>query len=415
LIASPLMTTNPIAWHDRLFWFALAGYTFTLPISHTIAVRYGAFALLIVATVSLCLRDRQLPALPLKGAWAVYAGIALISCINAVSPMQSLTEVRVEILNCLLVFSVSVTWARQRDLLEPFACVATASNLILVAIGLGVAGFGKSLPELMQLPDLVRAGLNANYLLTMAALVCYLGWTQLLKGRHALSAGIFLLLIADVLSMFVSLNRQALVALATGLLCAAGLLLQHRFTWKRFAVAVAVVLILTGLVFVQILHRAENVENIDSIAQTTVSRDVRWKLWKFSIEKIVEHPLTGGGFGRAVFDKLYPDFMPDDPMLWHAHNMVLNKGIQMGFPGIAAFLLLWIALLRAFAAHLGDPANRSAIAIVGITTLATVFMKNMTDDFFVRDMALWFWLLTGILLGSLQRLAVREDHSVKAQ
>jgi len=246
-------------------------------------------------------------------------------------------------------------------------------------------------------------------------LVFYLGWTQWTKGKHALSVGIFLLLIADVLSMFVSLNRQALVALATGLLCAAILLLQRSFTWKRVGAAVGVVLIVTGLIFVQVLHRAETIENIDSIAQTTVSRDVRWKLWKFSMEKIVEHPLTGGGFGRAVFEKLYPDFMPDDPMIWHAHNMVLNKGIQMGIPGIAAFLLLWFALLRAFAAHLGSPANRGAIAIVGITTLATVFMKNMTDDFFVRDMALWFWMVNGILLGSLQRLAVREDHSVKAQ
>ena len=414
-MTSPPITTHPIAWYDRLFWFALVVYTFTLPISHTIAVRYAAFALLIVATVSLCLGNRQLPALPLKGAWAAYACVALISCVNAVVPMQSLGEVRVEILYCLLVFLMGVTWAKQRDLLEPFACVAAAANLILVAIGLGVAGFGKSIPELLQLPGWVRAGLNANYLLTMAALVFYLGWTQWIKGKHALSVGIFLLLIADVLSMFVSLNRQALVALATGLLCAAILLLQRSFTWKRVGAAVGVVLIVTGLIFVQVLHRAETIENIDSIAQTTVSRDVRWKLWKFSMEKIVEHPLTGGGFGRAVFEKLYPDFMPDDPMIWHAHNMVLNKGIQMGIPGIAAFLLLWFALLRAFAAHLGSPANRGAIAIVGITTLATVFMKNMTDDFFVRDMALWFWMVNGILLGSLQRLAVREDHSVKAQ
>ena len=75
----------------------------------------------------------------------------------------------------------------------------------------------------------------------------------------------------------------------------------------------------------------------------------------------------------------------------------------MGIPGIATFLILWFMLVREFVRHLDSSPARRALAVTGLSLLAAVFVKNMTDDFFVRDMALLFWLLVGILIGSLRR------------
>ena len=400
--ASPT-TARLIDYAHRLFWPGLAVYVFTLPISHSIAVRNAAFVLLILATLLLSIGLRRKPVLPLPGAWAAYAGIALISCLYAISPMKSLGEVRVEIFYCIVIFTIAVTWSKNNDILTEFALIAAASNLILVVIALSMAGFDKSWEYILTLPGWARAGLNANYLLTMAPFLCYAAWAQWRRGKLLIPVGIALLLILDVLALMVSLNRQALMALTAGIFCAGALLLHGQFTWKRCTVFVATLFFLAALLVAQMLHRAGTMENIGQIAQTAISHDVRWPLWKFSVEKIFEHPLAGGGFGRAVFDKLYPEFMPEDILLWHAHNMVLNKGIQMGIPGMLVFLLLWYALLRAFTGHLRGSSRERAIAIAGVATLTTVFLKNMTDDFFVRDMALWFWLVTGVLLGSLQR------------
>lgn len=396
-----------------LFWFALAVYVPMLPISHTIAVRNAAFLLLIVATLLLCLARQRLPALPLKTAWAIYAAVALISCSYAVSPIASLGEVRVEIVYCFLIFSIAVTWSQDRDILPAFARVAAVANLLLVVTALAMAGFDTPIEEILALPGWARAGLSANYLLAVAPLLALFSWRLWTAGKRPLAAGLALILLLDVLAMIVSYNRQALLALAAGIFCAGVLLIKDRFSWRRCAVLAAVMLVVAGLIVAQMARRAASVETVeangsvgavekvDQLAQTVVTKDVRWALWKFSVEKIIEHPLAGGGFGRTVFDKLYPDFMPDDPMLWHAHNMVLNKGIQMGVPGMLAFLLLWLALLRAYSAQLRAAPRQRAIAIAGIATLVVVFAKNMTDDFFVRDMALWFWLINGILLGSL--------------
>ena len=406
------MTFAPNRYAYWLFWLGLVAYVFTLPISHTIAVRNVAFVGLIVATLCLCAGLRQKPSLPLPGAWAGYTAIALISCFYAVVPIASLVEIRVEILYCMAIFSIAVTWSEHEDILHAFAFIAAASNLILVVIALGMAGFDKSLPDLLALPGWARAGLNANYLLTMAALLFYLAWVKWRTENRPLAVGIVLLLMLDVLAMIVSYNRQALLALAAGVFCAGALSLKSRFTWRRGAVFLGILLFLGGLLVAQMVHRAGTIKSVDQLALSAVAEDVRWPLWKFSIEKIIEHPLAGGGFGRAVFDKLYPEFMPDDPMLWHAHNMVLNKGIQMGIPGILAFLLLWYALLNTFVRHLQGSENARALAIAGISTVVAVFAKNMTDDFFVRDMALWFWLVTGMMLGSLRRFPAAVEHPV---
>ena len=393
-----------------LFWVSLAVYAFTLPISNTIAVRNLAFVLLIFSTLCLCIGARQWPMLPLKRAWAIYGAIALISCLYAVDPLSSLGEIKVEIFYCVLIFSIAFTWAKLNDILPKFAFVAATCNLILVVTALSVSGMDKSWGQILALPGWARAGFNTNYILCVFPLLCYLAWTQWNKGNRRLSAGITTLLALDILAMILSYNRQTMVALAAGIFCAAALLLRNQFTWKRAAAFLGTLCLVAALLATQMLRRAETRESVDQVAHTAVAQDVRWPLWKFSVEKIIEHPLTGGGFGRAVFDKLYPEFMPENTMLWHAHNMLLNKGIQMGIPGILAFLFLWYALLRAFTRYLADAPDKRLIAIAGISTLTIIFMKNMTDDFFLRDMALWFWLVNGILLGSLQN---RASHAAR--
>jgi O-antigen ligase len=183
-------------------------------------------------------------------------------------------------------------------------------------------------------------------------------------------------------------------------------MLYLNFSWRRVLALVMVLGAVVLLFSLQLQRRpvGDATETTTAVrqAQVAVKVDPRWEIWRFSIAKIAEHPLVGGGMGRYVFRKLYPEFQPDQLLHWHAHNMILNKGIQMGVPGMLSFLLLWIALGRQLLRHVRSRGADGGLAVAGLSIFAAVFFKNMTDDFFVRDTALMFWLVMGLLLGVLR-------------
>jgi O-antigen ligase len=77
----------------------------------------------------------------------------------------------------------------------------------------------------------------------------------------------------------------------------------------------------------------------------------------------------------------------------------------MGLPGILALLILFASLLRAFwKLTVSGPSLQRAIGIAGFVMVAGVVARNLTNDFFMRDMSLLFWSLTGLMLGLGNRL-----------
>jgi O-antigen ligase len=135
--------------------------------------------------------------------------------------------------------------------------------------------------------------------------------------------------------------------------------------------------------------------------QVQLSNDVRLKFWPKVAARIAEHPLTGTGFGRGVIRKAYPDLTPPEaPALWHAHNVFLNYGLQAGIPGVLALAALFAGFGFLFwRASIGPQAWAG---IAGLLLVGGVLLRNQANDFFVRDMSLLFWALTGLLA----RLAV---------
>jgi len=122
--------------------------------------------------------------------------------------------------------------------------------------------------------------------------------------------------------------------------------------------------------------------------------------------------LAGAGFGRGVMNKAYPELIPsENTMLWHAHNLVLNYGLSMGVPGMLALLLVFAALLREYARFWqSDDQGLKMIGACGMVLVLGVFSRNMVNDMFVRDAALLFWALNGMLLGLGRRQAAARPR-----
>ena len=401
----------PIEPMQAAFLALFAAYVSLLPIANTIALRYIVFIALLGLTATALWRARQWPALPLATAWGAYAVVGALSLLAAIDPAASLGEFKTEILYCFAVFIVGSVWGERFGRFMPFLAVLALANALLSVTAWCFASYSMSTPEAQQIPRIAYAGLNSNWIL-IAIFFYALAIPRLWRRRQRLAALALLLLIGlDLWAMTVGANRQNWVALAAGICCAGVVLLYFRFSWRRLGAWIALLGIVVAIFAWQTLRRAPPplVVGTETAPAPALTQDVRLEIWSFTWKKIAAQPWSGAGMGRDVFKKAYPDYQARSPEQWHAHNMLLNKGVQMGLPGMLAFLLLWLALGRRLVGHLRDDPARRLLATAGLAAVAATFVKNMTDDFFVRDVALLFWLVMGLLLGSLRRAPPGED------
>jgi len=385
-------------------------YVLVLPIAHTIVLRNMVFLGLLALTLALLVERKRWPQFPLWPAWLAYASVGLVSVFLAFAPGASAGEFRTEFLYCFAVFMVGSIWGGQFASFKAFAWLFAAANLVLVSFAFAFAGLAMPLASVMRIPAIAYAGLNTNLILAVIFLHVWLILQLWQEQQRLLSALLVGLIGLDVWAMMVGYNRQTWLALGIGISCWGLTILYQQFSWRRLLALILALTAVTLLFSLQLQRRTSGDSTVtipgtaSTVEQTqsAVKTDPRWEIWRFSIARIVEHPLVGGGPGRYVFRKLYPEFQPEEALHWHAHNMILNKGIQMGVPGMLTFLFLWFALARELGRHVRSSVAHGSLAVAGLSIAGAVFVKNMTDDFFVRDTALMFWLVMGLLIGVLR-------------
>ena len=379
----------------RVFWLCLGIYLAILPVYHTTALRNIVFAGMILCTALLQFQYRCSWQFPLWREWLIYALVALGSLTYAIDPIMSFFEIKTEIVYGFIVFSIAATWIRSAEALDRLIWVAVIANICLVSSSFAI---WMSTPQ-NQVTLIgafnVRSGTYSTYLITIIPFIAALAWRQWRSANSRLAVLLVLLLLGNVGAIFLTLNRQSFPSLLAE--CAVvGLILIHRhFSWRRVG------LLMLAFVLGAVLFKIQSETRVGDW-KSSMANDVRWHLWDFSIARIAEHPFFGVGFGREAFSLAYPNLKATNSALWHAHNMVINKGVQMGLPGIAAFLLLLFSTAKLLARAVMSQQNLSPYVMASLAMLAGVVVKNMTDDFFVRDGALLFWLLTGAVVGAIR-------------
>jgi O-antigen ligase len=383
----------------------MATYLLVLPIAHTIAVRHIAFYSLLLLTLWAVWRYRLRLSFPVAWAWAVYAAIALCSVLYAIDPAYSLSEVKREVVYGFLALVLAATWIRSAEALSRMIAVIIAGNLLMVGyavFSIVVSGLGQSY---LQEGSFSGVGMFSTYLITVFPFVA--AYALQLKDTHKTIYYLLLAVLAlNGIVLYFSGNRAGLVSLLVELVVAAYLLRDSIFprAQRRFLITIIVLaVVLTGL-FVKQMNERVVLRQAELGVTAADEPDQRWKIWRVAVENIRAHPLVGAGFGREAFRLRNPEFSKEGTNYWHAHNVFLNKGVQMGIPGMLAFLVLMLAALRAVwiaCARRETPSPLHAYATACMVMMVGLLTKNMTDDFFVRDGALLFWVLTGAVLGAL--------------
>ena len=228
-------------------------------------------------------------------------------------------------------------------------------------------------------------------------------------------AGSFLTLTA---SLLLTQSRGGLLGYGVGLLLMAGLALRRYWRWLAAGVAAAglaaAILLstqgastVTTAVFAQVgIPTGDEAALADGIN----TLNGRMEIWSRAIYGIQDFPFTGMGMNnfRRVVHILYPLFLiSPDTDIAHAHNHLLQAALDLGIPGLIAYLALWLgsaAMLwqvwRAAAAQ-AQPRWYRALVIGLAGSLAAYFVYGLLDTVALgAKPGFIFWMLLGVVAGS---------------
>jgi len=344
-------------------------------------------------------------AIPCKAVLAAWIVVCTASLFYAFDPGYSLGELKNELGYTMMAFFAFFAIAHDR---ANAVWLLRASGLGLVIIGSwAIIALVVSGSAWNEGGGHGGSGIFATYVITM---VCGQFWLAGLDPspafrRMAVALCVFAIALAALTmqrAVWPVIAFQALLALFLAMRSGLVVLDRRKLFVAAGCVAVAAVV---GLLANQQI-RYGDVPN----EQVQLGNDARLKFWPKVVARIAEHPLTGTGFGRGVIRKAYPDLTPPEaPALWHAHNVFLNYGLQAGIPGVLALAALFAGFGFLFWRASASPQAWAGVA--GLLLVGGVLLRNQANDFFIRDMSLLFWALTGLLarLATTAREGIRHD------
>ena len=374
----------------------LAVFLFSLPFSHTVALRLYTLLIALVVALVYTARGRGPPSIPLKLPLALWAGVALASLAWSAMPGYSLREIRNEIGYSLIAFLVCYTMAANERAWRLYVVALVASFLAVSAVGLHWFAMGYD-----QITDAPHGGVGhySTYLVTILPLLMIV---TLDAARHGFPASILrpllpLLLLVDG---YGTANRAFWPAVIVSTVVFAFLyaLRAAHFRVRMKVLTVATMVVILAATAFGVILQQRATQRSDTVAEA-LATDPRLPLWPQVFTMIERHPVIGGGFGRGIYGKELSE-LNGTPELWHGHNMFLNYALQLGIVGVLVLVILLVAITREFwRLYRADDPAASMIGLAGITMLAGFIAKNATDDFFVRQNSLMFWSVVGLSLG----------------
>lgn len=180
--------------------------------------------------------------------------------------------------------------------------------------------------------DTVHPNVMAGFLVILvpiALAVLLFDWNRLL-WVHRLWIGFAFLFPTGILVL--TKSRGA------GLAFAMVLVLLAILRWRRGWLAL-VTLVTVGAIMIYLLGITPLLESL--LASDTISGiDGRLEIWSRAIYMIQDFPFTGVGMGSftQVADTLYPFFLAAPGTIMHAHNLFLQVAVDLGLPGLIAWL-----------------------------------------------------------------------------
>ena len=393
-----------------------------------------AFTLAAWVLRGLAHRDLSIPKSPLLVPLAIFVGWAAVTMLWATDLTSGLLEV-MKWLEVIVLMWFSIDLARRRGV--KWIVVAVLATMVAQAVigiyearlrGTGPLGFQLSAGVYraygtFEQPNPFGGFISIGLMLAVALATWYVvrgAWglfthhaPRIAQVATTLVYGIVAALLA--LALYLSFSRGAWLGAAAAV--GAMIVFAPRRWWIGLALAGVAVIALIGLSSAGLLPATIS-DRLADTADLLNIRDVRgvpindanYALierqahWQAALNMLTDHPWTGVGFSN--YQPLYEQYrLLNWPMpLGHAHNIYLNFAAETGLPGLAAYLLLWGAIvvitLRTIRRTHGVE-RALAIGLMGVWVHLSTHM--LVDNLYVNN--------THLIIGTLFGLLVALDRS----
>jgi O-antigen ligase len=354
------------------------------------------------------------PRIPLKLPISLWIAVSVLSLVWALDPQYSLGEIKNEIgytMVAFLTFYALTQGERQWRLWNWFflagACLVTFFAAYYSIQGMPERLFGGQ----GRVGWHGGPGSSTTYYILLCPLLFIALEQSYAKGTFKSIPWLLLLMVA--IGGYLSYNRAFWIALAVSGIAFTGLRLFRRTSRGKALTLTAIFSVaalgVSAAMLLTVIRSRFLAETSSGGLFEFLSRDPRLELWEFSLRQIWMHPLVGTGFGLGSAKSVLDAQHFEDPQLWHAHNIFLNYGLQMGIPGMIVLLVIFIAIAREFTSlYRSRDDTCSKLGAAGLAIVAGIVVKSMTDIHLGRNNSLLFWALIGMILGYGRRLLAIE-------
>ena len=207
------------------------------------------------------------------------------------------------------------------------------------------------------------------------------------------------LLAVTLVTLLLTQSRGGYLSLAVG--CFAWALWHGR----KSRIAAVAALLIAVVALVPLWHRVSPMIFGSVGAGVATDIDSRLELWSRAIAMISDFPLTGVGMNgfRRVMPVMYPALLtPAQVDVAHAHNHLLQVALDIGLPGLVAYLALWFGAAALLIAAYGS--RRWVIS--GLAAGMIAYFAFGTSDAIAlgAKVGIFFWVALGIIVAE-KRLA----------
>ena len=204
-------------------------------------------------------------------------------------------------------------------------------------------------------------------------------------------------------------SRGAYLGYGVALLTSLVILIGRKRWWLSLIIITAVAML--GAILFQQVPSLSQSGVIDSATTNTLSG--RLEIWSRAIYGLQDFPFTGMGMNtfREVVHILYPLFLlPPTADLGHAHNHFLQTGLDLGLPGLIAYLSMWLTLPVVLwqTWHQAQEPWHQTIVLATTAALIGYFVYGVTDTVALgaKPGFVFWWLLATLF--ALHRLTTKQ-------
>ena len=313
---------------------------------------------------------------------ALAALLPLLGIINAADKIVALTSYLTTIL-----IPMTLYYALLRSRLAPADLARRVAQSLVIAfavLGLGSLYYKLSHPHAERVAGFVFGSFTMYGYGTAA--VIPLAFYRFLHEKRKLLWGTCLVLVT--IAMLLTNTRMALISTGVGLLF---------FGKQLWRIALPAVLLGAGVLFLSPVDFFTRFDTLSTV-QVDFSSMARLVAWISCWDLIGAHPLLGIGFGDFAQEYLEITRFPFVHLI-HAHNVLLNKVLEIGIPAALVFLsYIAFPVIRSLRREILRWRKPASLHRAFLASLIVFLMAGATDSiFYWPSWSCWFWMLFACL------------------